>query len=267
MALPPRILLDQPFLSAGLCVAPDGPLLHRLLRVLRLREGAPVILGSPDGTTWNGTLIRGDGGWALRVDSPRPQDPSRGGWECPPFVLVMGLLKGDRTEWAVQKATEAGVREVHVVVMRHSVPRPEGPEARRRLERIQRVAREAARQCGRPAAPEVLLWPGLEAVGPAIDRWKDRNLPRFLLDERPGAPSLAAVLRQAPGAILASGPEGSFAPEERHLLEDRGFLPAGLGPRILRAETAALVGLVVAQVVCGDMGAEVSCDHPPEDAP
>lgn len=264
MTLPPRILLDRPALSAGLCVTPDPHLLHRLLRVLRLRDGSPVILCGPDGTTWNGVLARSAGQWFLRADALQEERGAPGSPPGPPFVLVMGILKGDRTEWAIQKATETGVREVHVAVMRHSVPRPEGPEARRKVERLRRVAREAARQCGRPVAPEVHLWPDLPAVMPALDRWKDPVLPRRMLDERPGPPLLAASLRNAPGAILASGPEGSFDPEERRLLLEHGFLPAGLGPRILRAETAAMVGLVVAQVVCGDLGDAVSCSEPEE---
>jgi len=221
-----------------------------------------VRIGTRDGATWNGVLARSEGRWLLRAETPGKREDDREFLDGPPLVLVMALLKGDRTEWAIQKATETGVREVHVVVMRHSVSRPEGPESERKARRLQRVALEAARQCGRATAPGVLLWPRLEAALPALDRWKDPDLPRWMLDERPGAPPLAVALRRAPGAILAAGPEGSFDDEERRQLLRNGFRPAGLGPRVLRSETAAMVGLVVAQVVCGDLGDAVSCPAP-----
>jgi 16S rRNA (uracil1498-N3)-methyltransferase len=199
-------------------------------------------------------------GFAIRLG-----DASEGERRADPrlsVTLILALLKGDHTEWALQKATEAGVLAVHVAVCDRSVPRPRGPDLHRRAERLRKVASEAARQCGRAEAPAVDLHAGLaEAVGAAAtaggagdDAGRNAGLPCFLLDEGPGVRPLAALLAGAPGAILAVGPEGSFTDRERALMGAAGYRPAGLGPRVLRAETAAVAAVVLAQVVAGDMG-------------
>ena len=126
--------------------------------------------------------------------------------------------------------------------------RPADADLPRREERLRRVASEAARQCGRPDVPGVRVHPDLATAVAACP-----DLPRFLLDVRPGARSLAALSADAHGAVLAVGPEGSFTDDEVASLEAAGFAPAALGPRVLRAETAAIAAVIVVQAVAGDM--------------
>jgi len=256
---PPRVLVPDRALRPGGAVVPPADVLHHLRSVLRLKAGEEVTVVDGDGVAWSTVLSAGEGKPFLEVC--RPSDADRAVRESACWVLVMGLLKGDRTDWAVQKATEAGVAAVLLAVCDRSVPRPAGPDIGRRADRARKVAAEAARQAGRAAPPRVDLFgsidlaveslPGLVAAG------IDADLPRFVLDEAPGTRSLATLLATgAPGpagAVLAVGPEGSFAARERALLASASFVPAGLGPRVLRAETAAVAAVIVAQAVAGDM--------------
>lgn len=225
---------------------------------MRLKAGAEVTVVDGDGLAWTALLTAGPDGPFLEIQ--RTSDVDRAVKDTVRWVLLLGLLKGDRTDWAIQKATEAGVAAVLLAVCDRSVPRPVGPDVARRAERARKVGAEAARQAGRAAAPHVDLFPSLEraiealavpggdGIGPV--------LPRFVLDESPGTTSLAVHLAGRGGclgAVLAVGPEGSFSARERALMTSSDFVPAGLGPRVLRAETAAMAAVIVAQSVAGDM--------------
>lgn len=251
-----RVLLPDRAVQPGDSLVPPPDALHRLVKVLRLRPGDAVTAVDGDGRPWEAVLEDVDGVPVLSVKGPAAQD--RAVRQAAGFVLVMALLKGDHTEWAVQKATEAGVAAVRVAVCDRSVPRPKGPDVARRAERLRKVAAEAARQCGRAAPPDVDLFLSLAGAagaeaGAEGDPGIDPGLPRFWMDEGPGVRPLATLLAGAPGAVLAVGPEGSFTDRERALLAAAGYRPAGLGPRVLRAETAAVAAVIVAQVAAGDM--------------
>ncbi len=248
MSLPPRVIVPDRSLEPGSCLPLDASLRHHLMDVLRLRGGDSVVVVDREGRAFRARIEGGRGDWTLRVVGPEPsgrvvQDALR-------VRLLMGLLKADRTEWAVQKATELGVREVRVVVCERSVPRPGG--GIRRLARMRRVAAEAARQCGRATVPDVSLHEGLTSALADLPRGGRR----FVLDEAPATRPLALALAGAgqDDVVLAVGPEGSFSPSEREVLAEAGFEPAGLGPRVLRAETAAVVAVTVVQTVVGDLG-------------
>jgi 16S rRNA (uracil1498-N3)-methyltransferase len=223
--------------------------IHHLLRVLRLSAGDSVHLVDEEGRPFEGVLSVRDG--EMGIDVGDEAIGARAAGSRARIILVQGLLKADRTELAVQKATECGVEEVRVAVLDRSVPRPGVPERKRRQERLTRVAMEAARQCSRASVPSVSLYPCLDEALAGLDE----GLPRFVLAEEPGVPGLASLVpADAPGAILAVGVEGSFSPGERQRLEGVGFVPVSLGPRILKAETAAMVAVVIVQVAVGDMG-------------
>lgn len=252
MSPPPRVIVPDRLLEPGSRHPVEAGLRHRLRDVLRLRKGDPVVVLDREGRAFLARLDGGRGDWALVVVGPHPA--ARAVPEAIRVRLLMGLLKSDRTEWAVQKATELGVHEVRAVVCERSVPRPGHSEAGRRLARMRRVATEAARQCGRSGVPGVSLH---EDLASALADLPPGGL-RFRLDEAPMTRALALALAGAGrGDIaLAVGPEGSFSPSERDALAAAGFEPAGLGPRVLRAETAAVAAVTVVQTVVGDLSGQ-----------
>jgi 16S rRNA (uracil1498-N3)-methyltransferase len=240
-----RLILPRTALSPGISVSLDPGDLHHLKDVLRLAPGDRVVVSDASGERFEAYLCP-DGRLEVwdRVVLKRQADP------VVSIRVIAGLAKSDRTEWAVEKATEAGVSEIRVAVCDRSVAKPREAEASRRQQRLVRVAREAAVQCGRSAVPAVSLHESLDAACADLPEG-----PSFLLDEAPGVPSLAAILAATrPGAVtLAAGPEGSFSDRERDLLRRSGFEPAGLGPRVFRAETAVVAAVIVAQSVIGDL--------------
>lgn len=166
-----------------------------------------------------------------------------------PIRVFVPALKGDRHEIAIQKATELGATAVMVYFADRSIPRP-SPRESGKLERYRKVAEEACRQCDRASIPEVTLHDSLAA---ALSR-VPADGHRFILSEI-GTPVPLVKLAAVPGPVtLAVGPEGSFTDEERAMLLGAGFVPAGLGPRVLKAETAVIAAVMAAQVAAGDMG-------------
>lgn len=204
---------------------------HYLATVMRRAVGSPVrVFNGRDGE-WQARIValRRDRGRLLVERQTRPQAPE------PDLWLAFAVLKREATEWVAQKATELGVSLLQPVLTAHTGP------ARVNAERLGAIATEAAEQCERLtvpaiAAPQTL--PALLAAWPA-------GRPLFAALERSVAPPLAAY--PGPAGLLV-GPEGGFAPAELDELTRHALVrPVSLGPRILRAETAALVGLALLQ--------------------
>jgi 16S rRNA (uracil1498-N3)-methyltransferase len=166
------------------------------------------------------------------------------------LVLLQGLLKGDRPEFIVQKATELGLTGICFYTTARTVPRVDGEGAEKKLIRWKKAAIEAAKQCGRTTLPRITLASGLkEAV-----QGSEAEL-KLLLWEKEGTASLGKRLegRNPRSAALLVGPEGGLSEDEAMLAEGAGFLKAGMGPRILRAETAAVAGAAIVQYVLGGL--------------
>ena len=207
-----------------------GELEHQVRRVLRLRDGAEVVLLEGDGTEAR-CVISGE---ELIVGERR----AAGGEPRHRLTVVQALLKGDGLEEAIRAATEVGVAAFELAVTERTIARELSP---RKLERLRSVAREAAEQSERGVVPTIgAPRPLAELIGPGA----------VLLWERgaPGQPGLTAI---APPKRLVIGPEGGFTPAEVAAAERAGATLAGLGPRILRAET---VGAVAAAVVLSRAG-------------
>ena len=228
-------------LAAGVPVALDAAQAHYLTHVLRLGPEAPVAL-------FNGR----DGEWLARIASVgkrrcviepvalrRPQASGADVW------LLFAPVKRQPLDLMVRQATELGASRLQPVLTRHTVAE------RVNVERLRAIAIEAAEQCERLDLPEV---GAPQPLAQALADWPaGRRL--ILCDESGGGPPLAPALRAlAPSpAALLTGPEGGFAPAELDALRDLDFVTAvGLGPRILRAETAALSALAVWQALHGD---------------
>lgn len=181
-------------------------------------------------------MADGAGGWRLCTwtgDTDGGLEPAGGVAYEPrpePSVTVgFALLKGDRPEWVVQKLTEVGVDRIVPFVAARTVVRWDGDRAVRHLDRLRRVAREAAMQARRTWLPEVADVVGFAAVA---------SSPGVALAEPGGPPP------SLDRPVVLVGPEGGWAPEEL----DRGLPTATLGPTVLRAETAAVAAGVL---LCG----------------
>ena len=165
-----------------------------------------------------------------------------------PITLVVSVFKFDHMEWGIEKATELGVATIVPVIARRT-EKHLAQAAAKRVERWRRIAHEAAKQSRRSDVPEILDPQPLAArVKAASD-----GVMRIVLAEQERGITLRAMVEEAmagaenemPKLELAFGPEGGWAPEEEALFDANGWRAASLGPRILRAETAAIAALAV----------------------
>jgi 16S rRNA (uracil1498-N3)-methyltransferase len=228
-----HLFVDSP---GGLADAVDvaGEDGHHLARVLRLRVGETVTVADGAGT-WRPYRV-GVVGPVVRLDAAG--DPDREPALRPGLAVAFALTKGDKPELAVQKLTELGVDRILPVVAERSVARPDAGRAASALERWRRIAREAARQCRRATLPVV------EELGPLLAL---AGHPAVVVAERGGGP--AGALGSPPGGelLVVVGPEGGLSAPEVDRLGPWGRL--GLGPHILRAETAALAAATAVAAV------------------
>jgi 16S rRNA (uracil1498-N3)-methyltransferase len=212
-------------------LALPGSIAHQVQRVLRLHDGERLVLLEGDGMEQHCVL---EGG-TVRVVERRPA----AGEPRHRLTVVQALLKGDGLETAIRSATEVGAAAFRLVVTERCVVRGLSP---RKLERLRAVAREAAEQSERGVVPKVdAPTPLAVAIGPgAVLLWEraDGSVPRLgALD---------------PPRTVVIGPEGGFTPNEVAAVERAGARLAGLGPRILRAETVAGVATAVVLSRSGD---------------
>jgi 16S rRNA (uracil1498-N3)-methyltransferase len=224
-----------------------GAQAEHMIRVLRTQPGveADVVAGGrvfhavvasiSDGGPGGGAEVR------FNLVAEVEADPAM------PITLVMSIFKFDHMEWAIEKATELGVAAVAPVIARRT-EKHLALAAMRRVERWRRIAHEAAQQSRRSDVPAI------HDPGKLSDRVKAAsNLKRIVLAEQERSTTLRDALAEAvaaagtemPDLELAIGPEGGWAPEEEALFDANGWQAVSLGPRILRAETAAIAALAV----------------------
>jgi 16S rRNA (uracil1498-N3)-methyltransferase len=216
---------------------------HYLRDVLRLQPGAAVELFDGQGAAWEATI---EPGFATLAVGARREAAVAG----PALSLLFALSKGEKGELVVQKATELGVARLTPWAAERSVLKLDEAKGRERAERWRRIAEEAARQCGRADVPEVTAPVGLAAALAAVPAGH-----RLVVLHGPGGAPLGALgLEEAVGVALVVGPEGGLTDGELSTCEAAGAVRGALGPRTLRAETAAIAGLAVLQAVAGDLG-------------
>jgi 16S rRNA (uracil1498-N3)-methyltransferase len=192
------------------------------LRVLRAQVGDALIIFNGAGLEARATVLEIGERYVLRLEPPQPssREPPQ------PITLAVALLKADKLADVVRAATELGVARVQLLTTQHAQAKDIGTQ---KLERLRRIAAEAAKQCQRTVIPEVLEPIGLthlQAPG-MVAHPQSSRLPR------------ETVQWDAP-LCLVCGPEGGFSSREVELLEAQGMERVTLGRRILRAETAAL---------------------------
>jgi len=239
----PRFLVSPEALDGATTELSGAELRH--LRVRRLRAGSGLILTDGTGRERHGVVVDVDHRHAVIRLTAAAVRPDASGSR---LILAQALLKGGKLDFVIEKATELGVADVRLFTCERSVHRVP-PE---RLARWERVALSAAKQCQRSSVPSI-TGPTEYAVAlqvPALLRlmfWEGaRTNPLPSLRERqPTASSVLAIV----------GPEGGFTAAEAHQAADAGVHLVGLGGRILRAETAALVAVTLCQYLWGDLAA------------
>ena len=219
---------------------PDPASLHYLADVLRLAPGAPVEVFDGEGSAWDATFTGSELRLGERQAAPLPGAKV---WLC------FALSRGEKGDWIVQKGTELGVSRLVPWQAERSVVRLDPERAAERARRWRRIAEEAARQCGRADVPEVAIPGPLAGALAAPD-----GFVRIAFHAGAGAP-LAEVARPgAPGFLAVVGPEGGLTDREVEACLGAGFALAALGPRVLRAETAAIAAAALLQHLAGDLG-------------
>ncbi|HEV7342270.1 MAG TPA: 16S rRNA (uracil(1498)-N(3))-methyltransferase [Sphingopyxis sp.] len=229
----PRLFVDMPLaVDAGPTI--DGPAAHYLLNVMRLKIGAPILLFDNRSGEWLASVAdAGKRSLTVRIDHQ-----TRSIERVPDLWLCFAPVKKARLDWIIEKATELGVARLQPVITERTIVE------RVKRERLEAQIVEACEQCGRTALP--VLGEPIKLAQLLADWPADRAL--LFADEAGGVP-LSAVDAPAPAAIL-TGPEGGFTARERDLLLATSEVRRiALGPRILRAETAAIaaIGLWMAQ--------------------
>ncbi len=245
--MPVRRFTIAPEHVAGDRVVFDRDETRHITTVLRLGPGDLVVAADGRGRDYTVRIERlGPGvvGTVVAVTDSRAESPLA-------LTLLQGIPKGDRMEAIVRAATELGVVRVLPVIAERTVVRLEAARWHERARRWQRVAREAAKQCGRAVIPTVEaprpLPEGLDLAG------ADLRLCLWEGDAPPLDAVLAAGLGAPRSAAVLVGPEGGLARAEVEQAARRGWRAARLGPRILRCETAGPAVLAVLQARYGDL--------------
>jgi len=232
-------------LAPGAHVALPETAAHHVSRVLRLKEGDPLILFDGRGGEWNAaiTQVRKDEVRAdLRTFDPVDREPPLA------VTLVQAVAAADKMDWIVQKCVELGVAAIRPVAAKRSVIRLSGERMARRVAHWQSIAAAACEQCGRNRVP---------MVAPIVD------LPQYLGEPAAenelrllASPLEARRLRELPrpagGVTLLVGPEGGFEDGELQAARAVGFTALNLGPRVLRTETAGAAALAGMMALWGD---------------
>jgi len=254
-----RIHVDLPLAAGTELQLPPAASAH-LLRVLRLREGAALVLFNGRGGEYPGRLLAGERNLA-RVALGEHRAVER---ESPLAVtLLQGIARGERMDLIIQKATELGAAGIAPLSCEFSVVRLEEAAVAKKRERWQSVAVSACEQSGRNRVPPVHPIMGLEdacielAPGPG-------GLRLMLVPDAPEslAGACAAAVGPASGGPASAGPasvqllvgpEGGLSGREVLLAQRAGYVACRLGPRVLRTETAPLAALAVLQALAGDL--------------
>jgi 16S rRNA (uracil1498-N3)-methyltransferase len=234
----PRLFVEAP-LAEGLVVEAAPGQAHHIGTVLRRGPGDAVRLFNPRDGEWDASIesIRKDRARFALLGQIRPPAPE------PEVRLLVAALKREAMDWVVEKAAELGATLIQPVLTQRSVA------DRANVARLSAIARGAAEQCERLSVPAVAEAAPLHRV---LDAWDGVALV-VAMERSLAAPPRALDLPAGAPLALLVGPEGGFTAAELDDLRRRPFVvPAALGPRILRAETAAVAGLAALQALWGD---------------
>jgi 16S rRNA (uracil1498-N3)-methyltransferase len=246
----PHDALPSPDVGARVTLAADES--RHLRDVLRLRVDDEAFVFDGAGREFRCVVAESGSGRGVgeavlevreRVEPLRPESPLE-------LALALALLKGEKFDMVVQKATELGVARVEPVLTARADVRPrDARDTERRVERWRRLALEASKQSGRARVPSVESPQTFERI---ITREPREETARLLFSERGGA-GLNSIAAGAPAVVALVGPEGGWDDEELSLARAHGWTLVTLGGRTLRAETAAITVCALLQHTFGDL--------------
>ena len=231
----PRLYLRHG-LQEGLEIDLDASQANYLGNVLRLGAGAELLVFDGETGEWLARIAEAGRKRMRLAIAAKTREPEI----IPDVWLAFAPVKRAQTDWLVEKATELGAARLMPVMTQRTVAE------RVRIDRLESIAIEAAEQCGRTRVPQIAEPVPLTRFVDALD--PSRHF--YFADENGGEP-LAAALNEGP-AVMLIGPEGGFTEDERAFVRGSGALPVSLGPRVLRAETAALSALAAFMAIAGD---------------
>ncbi len=238
----PRFHITAPLRAGTSCVLPEDAA-HHAVRVLRVRAGDEITLFDGRGGEYAARIAAIE---RLRVvvDVLEHRAVER---EAPlRVVLLQGVSSGERMDFTVRKAVELGAAEIRPLIAAGTVARPKGERAASRHAHWQKVAIAACEQCGRNRIPKV------HELIPLPEYADEDQGTKILLSPRSELPFSEACKTIKDRAVLAAGPESGFSADEEAHFARLGFVPASLGPRVLRTETAALAALAALNALKGD---------------
>lgn len=220
-----------------------GDLAHHLRDVLRCLPGEIVNLVDERQIRYRAAISQitnlGVTAKILQIDGPQSRPAVS-------VTLAQSVLKGEKMDWVVQKATELGVNTIVPIITERTIARPRADRKAHRINRWQRIAKESSQQCGRSDIPIIS---GVLPLDTWIKNSPDGSL-KLVPWEQERDRSIKSALTHANNrrsiAVLI-GPEGGLSPSEIELARKKGWVPVSLGPRILRAETAGLAVLAILQ--------------------
>ena len=234
----PRLFVASP-LARGEAVRVEGNPAHYLAKVMRMGEGDVAILCDDVSGEWAAQIVS----VGKREVMLEPAELLRPREQVPDFWLCAALLKKERFDLVLEKASELGVRRIQPVLARRCVA------DRLNLDRARAIVTEAAEQCARTSLPELAERVKLDAL---LRDWPAGRM-LFFADELGGEPAAAAFLANPGPAALLIGPEGGFDDAERAAVRALPQArPIALGPRILRGETAAIAAMALWMATAGD---------------
>ncbi|AHF05229.1 16S rRNA methyltransferase [Marichromatium purpuratum 984] len=239
----PRVHVDQPLTADADCALPSGPARH-LAQVLRLGPGAEVVLFDGSGHDFPATIAHsGRDGVAVRLGAPGLAEPA----PRLEIHLALGVSKGERMDFALQKAVELGVTRITPLRTERSVVRLDGARLARRLDHWRGVIVSACEQSGRRRLPRL---DDLQA----LPDWLPAGWPGGLILDPRAERALTTLTPPETGVTLLIGPEGGLSEREINQARAQGFTGVRLGPRVLRTETAPLAAIALIQGLWGDLG-------------
>lgn len=245
----PRFFINEDLRPGHRVFLPAGAARH--VQVLRMQPGQELVLFNGRGGQWRARIERierRDVAIDVQQFEAIETEPGRR------VHLALGMPANERMDWLVEKATELGAASVQALVTAHSVVRLSGERADKKRLHWQAVSAAACEQCGGNRLPEI-------GVPCDLNPWLTSSplaAHRFVLSLQPDAVPLGQRLLDPPEGdlLFLSGPEGGLSDEEETAARARGFVPVALGPRILRAETAALTALSLALHLGRPQGAQ-----------
>ncbi|HEY8568918.1 16S rRNA (uracil(1498)-N(3))-methyltransferase [Microbulbifer sp.] len=220
---------------------------RHLVKVLRLGPGRPLILFDGEGGEYEAELLEAGKKALVKIGAHSEED-----YQSPlAITLAIGISRGDRFDWVIQKATELGVAAIQPLFTERCEVKLSGERMEKKLGQWQQIAISACEQCARNRVPEIL---SPQKFTQFLDHARSDAALKLVLHHRTET-TLAELEQQAgrpDAALLLVGPEGGLSAEEIELALQQGFHPLRLGPRVLRTETAPVAALSVLQFQWGD---------------